>query len=136
MNYLCDPMDLLHQPWVPGRSTGTGHAQSQNTHNPRRNKFGCAHQHIALCVQSELPGVIGGHLELCRCTLTPCTCTVLFFICCIAGIDAKYIVYPTGLLITQNSKIDKPLRFGLTQVSRVVLSCHICCTYNLEKLHL
>lgn len=55
-------------------------------------------KHVVVCVQLESPGVIGGHLEICRVHLHfTHVRTVSCFTYCIAGIDDKYIVYPTGL---------------------------------------
>lgn len=94
-----------------------GEARVQVTHKastlatPADTSLHVHNKNMAVCMQLEPLGAIGWHLEMCRGTLTFCTCTVSCFICCI---DVKYIVYPTGLWITQKSKINKPLWLGLT----------------------
>ena len=57
------------------------------------DEMGCAPNHVVVCVQLELPGIIGEQLEMCRGTLTFCRCPVLCFIYCIADTDPKCIVH-------------------------------------------
>jgi len=44
------------------------------------DETGCAHNHVVVYVQLELPGIIGGELEMYRGTLSFCRCPVLCFI--------------------------------------------------------